>query len=82
MNKIKTNDTWEIKFLRENWTMPFGSMCNLLGQSYQGQEIDTARLEELTSKAFELSLRFTEEAYSRVQKENENKIDVPIKKKK
>ncbi|MBT9170808.1 MAG: hypothetical protein DDT18_01159 [Actinobacteria bacterium] len=73
---------WEIRFLREGVFMPFGSLCNLLGQAYQGKGITPETLEKLAKKAFEIARELTEDAidYSKEKKvEDSNKIEFPEK---
>jgi hypothetical protein len=77
-NKIKVNTQWDEKFLRETPFMPFGSLCNLIGQAYQGKGIDEETLEKLARKAFELCLEFTERSYNVVERE-EQEIEVKTK---
>jgi len=66
--KIQVKNQWDEKYLRENWTMPFGSMCNFLGQAFQGRGIDEKKLEKLARKIFELAFEFTERAYNKIEK--------------
>jgi len=66
---IIVQDQWSEKFLREYPFMPFGSLCNLIGQAFQGKGIDEETLERLARKAFQLAQEFTEEVYSKVKKE-------------
>lgn len=77
--KIQTKSVWDEKYLRESVWMPFGSMCNLIGQSLAGKDIDTARLEELATKTFELAINFTKVAFERVEKSGGDEPDIPIK---
>jgi len=76
-NKIVTESVWDKKYLRESVFMPFGSMCNLIGQTYQGRELKGKKFENLTRKAFSLAIEFTQQAFKRggnneeVGKENE-----------
>jgi len=69
--KIIAKDQWEEKFLREALWMPFGSMCNLVGQSFQGKGISKEELDKVTRKIFELAMEFTEEAFKRVRRGKE-----------
>ena len=80
--KIIVYDVWAEKFMRETPFMPFGSMCNLIGQALngKGEGIDTAQLEELASKAFELAMKFTAEAFESVEKIQEEEAEIKIKK--
>jgi len=78
-SKIIVKDIWSEKFLRESNFMPFGSMCNLIGQAYQSKGITIEELEKLSQKAFELAMEFTEKAYNRVSQSKEEK-DLPVKK--
>ena len=82
VEKKSVKDHWAEKYLRETPFMPFGSMCNLIGQALNGKEegIDTARLEELASKAFELAMKFTVEAFESVEKVQEEEVGIEIKK--
>jgi len=75
---IKAKTQWDEKYLRESLWMPFGSMCNLTGQALAGKDITPKVLGELATKIFELSLKFTEEAYKRSEKVAEDEIDIPI----
>ena len=79
MAKIKAKNQWDEKFLREALWMPFGSMCNLIGQAYQGKGINIEELENLAAKAYELALQFTKEAYERAEKEDEKEPEIPTR---
>ena len=59
----KPKDAWDIKFLREQPFMAFGSLCNLIGQAYRGKAITEVGLEELAKQAFRLAQEFTKEAF-------------------
>jgi len=77
--KIKvTPGSFEEKFVREAWTMPFGSMCGIIGQAFQGKGISLEDFEKFTKKAFQLSMKFTKDALFRIQKESEE-VDLPEK---
>jgi hypothetical protein len=78
-NKIRVKDQWAEKFLRESLWMPVGSFCNLVGQAYQGKGITEEELERLARKIFSLALEFTEEAYNRTEKVEEEP-DIKTKK--
>ena len=75
--KIHVTDQWTEKFLRETPFMPFGSLCNLIGQAYRGKGITELELEALANKAFELSQKFVIQSYEKVTQEREVK-DIPI----
>jgi hypothetical protein len=77
-NKIIAKTQWDEKFLREALWMPFGSLCNLIGQAYQGKGIALEELEALARKAFELAMDFSEEAFNRVEK-IEEEPDIKVK---
>lgn len=70
--KIIAKTQWDEKYLRENWTMPFGSLCNLVGQACQGKKLTTKEVEALGRVIFALSMKFTEEAFNRVEKQSGN----------
>ena len=77
--KIKvTPGSYDEKFIRENWTMPFGSMCGVIGQAFQGKGISLEDFEKFMKKAFELSMEFTERALDRIEKKEEE-IELPEK---
>ena len=80
-NKIKVSDTWAEKFLREQPFMAFGSLCNFLGQAYQGKGISEKELEKLARKSFELAMEFAEKAYERIEKieKEQSNFDFPEK---
>jgi len=80
-DKIIVNDQWAEKFLRESVWMPFGSMCNLVGQAYQGQSMTETVLQNLAETIFTLSMDFTKRAYERVEKagDNSGEVDIPVK---
>ena len=69
--KIKTNDTWEIKFLRETPFMSFGSLMNAFGQANQQKGINAEELKKVAKELFSLSLELTEEAFNRVERVEE-----------
>uniref|UniRef100_A0A7V3N5E1 Uncharacterized protein n=1 Tax=candidate division CPR3 bacterium TaxID=2268181 RepID=A0A7V3N5E1_UNCC3 len=80
--KIQVKDQWAERFLREYLWMPVGSFCNLVGQAYQGKGINginEEELEKLTRKIFSLALEFTEEAFNRVERTEED-LELPVKK--
>ena len=79
MKKLPAKNQWDEKWLRESLWMPFGSMCNLLAQAYQGKEVDEKTFETLARKAFELSEEFTEKAYNRIEPKNADEPEIPIK---
>lgn len=66
--KIQVHDQWSEKYLREQPFMAFGSLCNLIGQAYQGKELTDEKIEELARMAFNLALEFTEISYNKVEK--------------
>jgi len=72
-------DNWDVKYLRESVFMPFGSMCNLIGQAYQGKGITIEELENLTKKAFVLALTFVSKAYDEAGEQETGKADLPMK---
>jgi len=82
--KIIAKDQWAEKFIRETPFMPFGSMCNLIGQALKGkgEGITIEQFETLTKKAFELSLDFTRQAFESVkaEKAQDDEPEVKIKK--
>ena len=78
MAKKVVKSQWDEKYLRESPWMPFGSMCNLIGQALRGTGMSKEQLESLAKKAFELSMNFTEKAFDRVTQDKEEK-DLPIK---
>lgn len=77
--KIKAKNQWDVKYLREQVWMPFGSMCHFMGEALQGQQsaLDEDTFERLARKAFELSMEFTKEAYSRTYLASEKDQDLP-----
>lgn len=77
--KIQVKDQWAEKYLREALWMPFGSMCNFLGQAFQGKGIEDADFERLAKKVFELASAFTEQAYEKITR-LEEEPEIPVKK--
>ena len=79
--KIIATDQWAEKHLREHWTMPFGSICGIIGEAFQGRKISAKELEKLTRKAFDLSMEFTKKAFERIERQEiEKEVEIPIKK--
>ena len=78
-NKIIAKSQWDEKYLREALWMPFGSLCNLVGQAFQGKGIKPEELNDLAHKIFELASEFTEKTYSKIEKVEEE-IEIPVKK--
>jgi len=68
--KITAKDQWAEKYLRESVWMPFGSLCNLFGQSNQGQGLTKEALKEVAEVIFGCVMDFTEKAFSRTQRES------------
>lgn len=77
--KIIVSDIWSEKYLREAVWMPFGSMSNIIAQSYNGKEIEPQKLKELTQEAFDLAMEFTKEAFLRVQRGKTKELELPKK---
>lgn len=69
--KIKTNDQWETKYIRETPFMSFGSLMNAFGQANQQKGITAEELKKVAKELFSLSLELTEEAFNRVEKSEE-----------
>lgn len=79
--KIQVPDQWAEKYLRESLWMPFGSLCNLVGQAYQGKGITAEELQTLAQAIFVLTMSFTESAYTRTERESKDEgPDIPRKK--
>ena len=80
-NKIIVKDQWSEKYLREALWMPFGSLCNLVGQAFQGKGkgIKPKELNDLAHKIFELASEFTEKTYDKIEKVEEEEIELPVK---
>ena len=78
---IITKDQWDKKWLRDGLWMPFGSMCNIIAQSYQGKEIKGEDFEKVCDKAFEKALQYTRFVYNRGEEINkEVNLDIPNEK--
>ena len=76
----KEINQWDVKYLRTQPFMPFGSICNLIGQVYQGREISEKKLKELLELAFRLSVEFTNKAFKNAEDFGElkqNDLDFP-----
>ena len=73
---VLVSDQWSEKFLRESPFMPFGSICNIIAQAYQGRGINRETLRELCELAFELASTFTLKAFSRVNRRSEIEPDL------
>ena len=79
MGKIQAKNQWDTKYLRESVFMPFGSMCNLIGQAFQGKGITDEEFEKLTVKAFDLAMEFVKDAFERVEENSvEKEPDIPF----
>jgi len=76
--KIQVHDQWAEKYLREQPFMAFGSLCNFIGQAYQGKELPDERIKELARMAFDLALEFTEIAYNKVEKVEDSEPDIKV----
>ena len=78
MTKIQIKNQWDEKYLRESVFMPFGSMCNLIGQALHGTGIKQDEFEELSRKAFDLAMEFTKEAFERTESKLDKKtVEIP-----
>jgi hypothetical protein len=51
-------NTWLEKYKREQWTMPFGSMCNAYGQLMAGQVDRREQFFQDMKRIYELSQEF------------------------
>jgi len=80
-NKIIVKDTWDIKYLREEVFMPFGSLCGVIGQLYQraGKTADEKEIDKWVRWAFNLACEFVEERYNKIEK-GEEEVELPLKK--
>jgi mevalonate kinase len=90
LNKTMTQknyNQWEIKFLRENWMMPFGSLLNAYAQMNQQKpkemkefltDIDELFLKaiRLTKKSLDRSTRIELKQIEKIAKERIKKVEV------
>lgn len=53
--KTPSEDTWDIKFLREYPFMPFGSMINAWAVIHQGQNITPEEFEKVAKFLFKIA---------------------------
>ena len=83
----KNYNQWEIKFLRENWMMPFGSLLNAYAQMNQQKpkemkefltDIDELFLKaiRLTKKSLDRSTRIELKQIEKIAKERIKKVEV------
>ena len=71
---------WDIKYQREQPFMAFGSLMNAYGRMNEGKEISVEDFEKISDKLFEIATRYTRESFENAA-EDENTLDLPIKKK-
>ena len=75
MTNVKS--PWDVKYLREQPFMAFGSMMNAYSTINQGKGITFNEFKETSSKIFELAREFTSKSFDGVTKEDS--VDIPIK---
>src|SRR4030042_5664706 len=86
---LKRYTEWEVKFLRENWTMPFGSLLNAYAQMNQQKpkkmkeflnDIDGLFLKalRLTKKSLDISTRTEQRQMEKIAKERMKEVDKPV----
>ena len=74
--KIKLTSEWEIKFLRENYTFPFGSLMQGYSSLFKPTTLEEYKKDALD--LYELAMEMTEKALVRSQRTPEEKqIDIP-----
>jgi len=85
-NRKKEYTQWEIRFLREQPFMPFGSLMNAFAQIHQGKGMSWKEFQRWAIGIFKLSRKFTRvalkdalEAKSGEEEEGIINLDFPIK---
>lgn len=75
--KIKLNSEWEIKFIRENYTFPFGSLMQGYAQLFKPASLENYKQDAMI--LYELSMAMTEKALQRSQRSPEDlQVDFPV----
>ncbi len=78
--KIVAKGQWDEKFLRESPWMPFGTLGNIVAKAFEGKGITPEQLKVLADKMFELAMKYTKDAYERVEKEQKGQeVKLPTK---
>ena len=74
------DDKWNIKFLREQPFMAFGSMMNAWGQEHKGKPQDIDDFLRDTNKIFDKAIELTKKSYEDVQiaKDGDGKEELEI----
>ena len=83
-NKIKNiniKTPWDQKYLREQPFMAFGSMMNAYGRINESSKMNLVEFEMACNYIFQLAKRFTEESFASAEDNDDNSVDIPIKKK-
>ncbi len=89
-NKNKTimpiNNEWEVRFLRESWTFPFGSLANAYGLVNQqkgagmkASEVSIDRFTEDMRKLYNLAVEMVEDSIKRSKPKGEAVFDEKTK---
>ena len=69
---------WDIKFLREQPFMAFGSMMNSFGNVNQGKGMDVEAFKIAAKTIWNQAVEFAQESFDKVT--NEESMHLPIKK--
>ena len=78
----KIKDTWDIKYLREQVFMPFGSAMNAYGQTNYATGKSTKEFLEDIENIFQLCQGFVFDSFNKINTDKGNEIEIPLKKKK
>jgi len=77
MTATNVKGPWDIKYLREQPFMAFGSMMNAFGKVNQGKGMDVEAFKIACEKIWQQAEKFTEEKFNSVLKEDG--MDLPLK---
>jgi len=58
--------------------MPFGSLCNLLGQIYAGKQLSSSQMEALIDLAWKKAKEMVDEKYEEALNKEQGQAELPI----
>lgn len=67
---------WEDRFTREGAYMPFGSICNLIGQAIAGKGLSNEQLISLTDTAYAQAKKFIKDSLTESKVEKGEELDI------
>ena len=72
-------DVWDIKYLREQPFMAFGSMMNAYGRMNEGKGCTVKELEKIAEDIYNIALELTDRAYKNSISDDEEEVEIPMK---